>query len=50
MLTYDSILCGYFSIRFIDFMLKGKSFLDYTNLLFPSKYDKNDKIILKILH
>ena len=25
--AYDSIMCGYFCIGFIDFMLKGKSFL-----------------------
>ena len=25
--AYDSILCGYFCIGFIDFMLKGKSLL-----------------------
>ena len=25
--TYDSIMCGYFCIGFIDFMLKGKSLL-----------------------
>ena len=25
-------MCGYFCIRFIDFMLKGKNLLDYTNL------------------
>ena len=25
-------MCGYCCIRFIDFMLKGKSLLDYTNL------------------
>ena len=25
--AYNSILCGYFCIGFIDFMLKGKSFL-----------------------
>ena len=31
-LSYDSILCGYFCIGFISFMLKGKSLLDYTNL------------------
>ena len=37
---------GYFCIGFIDFMLKGKSFLDYTNLLSPKKYEKNVKIIL----
>ena len=26
--AYNSILCGYFCIGFIDFMLKGKSLLD----------------------
>ena len=40
-------MCGYFCIGFIDFMLKGKSLLTYTNLFSPSKYEKNDKIILK---
>ena len=43
----DSKICGYFCIRFIDFRLKGKSFLDYTILFFPSKYEKNDNMILK---
>ena len=43
----DSIMCGYFCIRFIDFMLKGKSLFDYTNLFSPNHYEKNDKIILK---
>ena len=28
-------------------MLKGKSFLDHTNLFSPNEYEKNDKIILK---
>ena len=45
--TYVSIMCGCFCIGFIDFMLKGKSLLDYKNLFSPSKYEKNDKIILK---
>ena len=40
-------MCGYICIRFIDFMLKGKILLDYTNLLSPNNYKKNDKIILK---
>ena len=31
---------GYFCIKFIDFMLKGKSLLDYTNLISPNKYEK----------
>ena len=40
-------MCGYFCIGFIDFMLKAKSLIGYTNLLFPNDYEKNDKIILK---
>ena len=27
--AYDSIMCGYFCIGFIDFMFKGKSLTDY---------------------
>ena len=46
--AYDSIMCRYFCIGFIDFMLKGKSFIDYKNLLSPNDYEKNDKIILKL--
>ena len=45
--AYDSIMCGYFCIGFINFILKGKSLLDYTNLFSPDDYEKNDKIILK---
>ena len=37
----------YFCTGFIDFMLKGKIWLDYTNLFSPKKFEKNDKIILK---
>ena len=40
-------MCGKFCIEFIDFMLKGKSFLDYTNLFSPNKYENNNKIVLK---
>ena len=37
--AHDSIICGYFCIEFIDFMLNGeKCFLEYTN-----DYEKNDK-------
>ena len=46
-LANDLIMSGYFCNGFIDFMLKGKSLLDYTNLFSPNKYEKNDKIILK---
>ena len=45
--TYDLIIIGYFCIVFIDFLLKGKRLLDYTNLFSPSDYEKNDKIMLK---
>ena len=43
----NSIMCKYFCIGFIGFMLKDKSFLDYTNLFSPNDYGKNDKIQLK---
>ena len=36
-LAHDSIMCGYFCIGFIDFMLKGKSLLEYTNLFSPNE-------------
>ena len=38
---------GYFCTRLTNFMLKGKSLLDYTNLFSPNSYEKNDKIIPK---
>ena len=45
--AYDSIMCRYFCIGFIDFMLKCKNLLEYANLFSPNDYGKNDKIILK---
>ena len=45
--AFDSTMFGYFCIEFIDFMLKGKSLLEYTNLFSPNGYEKNNKIILK---
>ena len=38
---------GYFCIGFIDFMLKGKSLTDFTNLFSPNNFDRNDGIIFK---
>ena len=38
--AYDSIMCGYFCIVFIDFMLKGKTLTDFTNLLSPNNFKK----------
>ena len=34
--TYNLIMWGYFCIGFIDFMLKGKSLLDYANVFSPN--------------
>ena len=45
--AYDSIMCGYFCIEYIDLMLKGKILLDHTNLFSPNEYEKNDKTIIK---
>ena len=37
----NSVMCGYFCIGFIDFMLAGKKLTDYTNLF--SSYDIKKK-------
>ena len=42
----DSIMCGYFCIGFIDFMLAGKTFTEFTNLFSPNNFKKYDDIIL----
>ena len=46
--AYDSIMCGYFCIEFINYMFKGKTLLDYTNLFFPNGFKKNDQTIKRI--
>ena len=40
-------MCEYFCNVFIDFMIKGKRLLEYTNFSSASNYEINDKIILK---
>ena len=42
----NSVMCWYFCIGFIDFMLAGKKLTDHTNLFSPHDFKKNDKIIL----
>ena len=42
--AYDSIMCGYFCIGFIDFMLARKT--KFTNFFSPNNFQKNDDIIL----
>ena len=46
--AYDSIMCGSYCIEFINYMLKGKTLLDYTNLFSPNDFKKNDQIIKRI--
>ena len=45
-IQYDSIMCGYFCIGFIDFMFKGKTLTEYANLFSPNDFKKNDDTIL----
>ena len=42
----DSVMCGYFCIGFIGFMLAGKKLTDYTSLFSPRGFKKDDHIIL----
>ena len=36
--AYDAIMCGYFCIGFINFMLAGKILTDFTNLFPPNNF------------
>ena len=40
--AYNSVMFGYFCIGFIDFMFKGKTLTEYTNLFLPNNFKKND--------
>ena len=42
----DPVMCGYFCIEFIDFMLAGKKLTDYTSLCSPYDFKKHGDIIL----
>ena len=41
----NSIMCGYFWILLINFMLTGKKLSDFTSLFSPYDFEKNDDII-----
>ena len=43
---YDSRMCRYFCIGFIDFMLAAKTLTEFTNLFSLNNFKKNDYIIL----
>ena len=42
----NSVMCGYFCIGFIDFMLADKKLNDFTTFFSPYDFDKNDNIFL----
>ena len=42
----NSVICGYFCIGFIDFMLAGKKLTDFTSMFSLYNFDKNGNIIL----
>ena len=44
--AYDSIMCGYSCIGFIDFLLKEKTLTEYTNLFSPNDFKRNGDTIL----
>ena len=41
----DFIICDFYCIAFIKYMLARKTLLEYTNLFSPNDYKKNGKII-----
>ena len=43
----NSVMCRYFCIGFIDFMLAGKKFTDFTSLFSPHDFPKHDNIIVR---
>ena len=42
----NSVMCGYFCIGFIYFIIAGKKLTDFTNFFSPHDFKKNDSIIL----
>ena len=38
----DSVMCWYFCMEFIDFMIAGKKLTDYTNLFSSHDFIKNE--------
>ena len=41
--SYNSVMCGYFCILFIEFMLKNKTLTNFTNLFSPWNFKKMKK-------
>ena len=47
--AYDSIMRGYFCIEFINYMLKGKTLLDYTNTFLLMTLKRTIKLLKEFL-
>ena len=47
--AYDSIMCGYLCIGFINFMFNDNSLTDFINLFLPNGLRKNDNIVLNYI-
>ena len=43
----NSIMCGYFCILFIEYMVNNNILTDFTNLFSPCNFEKNDDIITR---
>ena len=43
--AYDAVICGYFCIGFIDFMLNGKALTGFTNLFSPNNFKQKKKVM-----
>ena len=41
-------MCGYFCIEFINYMIRGKTLLDYTTLFSPNNFKNNYQVIKRI--
>ena len=41
----NTIMCGYFCILFIEYMLNNKTLTNFTNLFSPWDFKKNDEMI-----
>ena len=42
----NSVMCGYFCMEFIDFMVAGKKLTGFTNMFSPQDLKKTDDMIL----
>ena len=45
--AYDSVMCGYFCIRFIDSMFKGKTLTEHAIIFSPNDFKKNGNILFQ---